>query len=116
MPASEPQPILTPLTEAAIFLVLTVDSGAESAVRDLLADASGLKRSVGFRIPEGQLTCVVGAGAAVWDRLFGVRGHPGCTGSARWRARGTRRRLRRAICCSTSARIGWTCALSSPSD
>ena len=72
MPASEPQPILTPLTEAAIFLVLTVDPGAESTVRDLLADASGLKRSVGFRIPEGQLTCVVGVGAAVWDRLFGA--------------------------------------------
>jgi porphyrinogen peroxidase len=72
MPASEPQPILTPLTEAAIFLVLTVDPGAESTVRELLADASGLKRSVGFRIPEGELTCVVGVGAAVWDRLFGV--------------------------------------------
>jgi hypothetical protein len=61
-----------PLTEAAIFLVLTVDSEAENTVRDLLADASGLKRSVGFRIPEGQLTCVVGVGAVVWDRLFGV--------------------------------------------
>jgi hypothetical protein len=53
MPASEPQPIPTPLTEAAIFRVLTVDPGAESTVRDLLADASGLKRSVGFRIPDG---------------------------------------------------------------
>jgi porphyrinogen peroxidase len=71
VPAAEPQAVLTPLTEAAIFLVLTVEPGAEDAVRDLLADASGLKRSVGFRIPEGQLTCVVGVGAAVWERLFG---------------------------------------------
>jgi putative iron-dependent peroxidase len=71
VPAAEPQAVLTPLTEAAIFLVITVDPGAEDVVRDLLADASGLKRSVGFRIPEGALTCVVGVGAAVWERLFG---------------------------------------------
>ena len=68
---AEPQPVLTPLTEAAIFLVLTVDSGAEQDLRDVLADVSGLKRSVGFRIPEGELTCVVGIGSALWDRLFG---------------------------------------------
>jgi putative iron-dependent peroxidase len=66
----EPQPILTPLTEAAIFLVLTVSPGSEEEVRDLLADVTGLKRSVGFRIPEGGLTCVVGLGAKLWDRLF----------------------------------------------
>ena len=71
MPAPVPQAILTPLTEAAIFLTLTVDEGAEDAVRDVLADVGGLRRSVGFRIPEGELACVVGAGAAVWDRLFG---------------------------------------------
>jgi putative iron-dependent peroxidase len=65
------QAILTPISEAAIFLTVTVDSGAEEGVRDLLADVSGLRRSVGFRIPEGELTCVVGVGAGVWDRLFG---------------------------------------------
>ncbi len=72
MQAAEPQSILTPLTEAAIFLVLTVNAGAEDGVRDVLADASGLKRSVGFRIPEGELTLVVGIGARVWDALFGA--------------------------------------------
>jgi putative iron-dependent peroxidase len=71
MDPAEPQAILTPLTEAAIFLVLTVDAGAEDGVRDLLADVSGLKRSVGFRLPEGALTCVVGIGSEVWGRLFG---------------------------------------------
>jgi putative iron-dependent peroxidase len=71
MQATEPQPILTPLTSAAIFLTLTVDSGAEDGVRDALSDVSGLRRSVGFRIPEGGLTCVAGVGAALWDRLFG---------------------------------------------
>ena len=67
----EPQAILTPLTEAAIFLVLTVDRGREEDVRDLLSDVSGLTRSVGFRIPNGGLTCVVGLGSQLWDRLFG---------------------------------------------
>jgi putative iron-dependent peroxidase len=67
----EPQAVLTPLTEAAIFLVLTVDSGFENEIRELLADVSALKRSVGFRIPEGELSCVVGLGSCLWDRLFG---------------------------------------------
>ena len=65
------QRILTPLTEAAIFLVLTVAQGGEETVRELLADVSALKRSVGFRIPEGELVCVTGIGSALWDRLFG---------------------------------------------
>jgi porphyrinogen peroxidase len=65
----EPQPILSLPTEAAIFLVLTVSQGSEADVADVLADASGLKRSVGFRVPEAELTCVVGIGASLWDRL-----------------------------------------------
>ena len=72
MTSPEPQTILRPPTEAAIFLVVTVDAGAEDAVRDLLADVSGLKRSVGFRVPEGGLSCVTGIGAQLWDRLFGA--------------------------------------------
>jgi putative iron-dependent peroxidase len=68
---AEPQALLKPLTEAAIFLVLTVDAGAAEDVRDLLADIAGLTRSVGFRIPDGELSCVVGIGSSVWDRLFG---------------------------------------------
>jgi putative iron-dependent peroxidase len=72
MQATEPQAVLTPITEAAIFLTLTVEAGAEDAVRDVLSDVSGLIRSVGFRIPEGELTCVVGIGDRVWERLFGM--------------------------------------------
>jgi porphyrinogen peroxidase len=68
---SAPQAVLTQLTEAAIFLTATVGEGAEAPVRDLLADVGGLTRSVGFRIPEGELTCVAGVGADVWGRLFG---------------------------------------------
>ncbi len=68
---AESQSILTSLTESAIFLVLTVDAGSEDELRELLGDVSGLKRSVGFRIPEAELSCVVGIGSALWDRVFG---------------------------------------------
>jgi putative iron-dependent peroxidase len=70
-PGPEPQPVLTPLTEAAVILVLTVNEGGEETVRALLADVSGIARSVGFRIPEGDLKLVVGLGSNLWDRLFG---------------------------------------------
>jgi porphyrinogen peroxidase len=67
----DPQDILMAPVEAAIFLVVSVDDGAEGGVRDLLADVGGLTRSVGFRAPDGGLGCVVGIGSAVWDRLLG---------------------------------------------
>ena len=65
------QAVLSSITEAAIFLVLTVEPGGEEQVRGLLADLSGLKRSVGFRIPEAGLTCVAGIGSRLWERMFG---------------------------------------------
>ncbi len=67
----EPQAILIDPTEAAIFLVLCIGEGAESDLRELLGDVGGLIRSVGFRIPDGGLSCVVGLGSALWDRLVG---------------------------------------------
>jgi len=68
---SQPQDILSPITDAAIFLTVCVDPGGEETVKDLLADVPGLKRSVGFRIPEGGLACVVGIGSGLWDRMLG---------------------------------------------
>ena len=67
----EPQAVLTPLTASAIFLVATIDPGAEDAVRDLLADLAGLERTVGFRVPTAGLALVTGIGSEAWDRLFG---------------------------------------------
>ncbi|MEU0540143.1 Dyp-type peroxidase [Nocardia sp. NPDC005978] len=66
----EPQPILNPLSPAAIFLVVTIDEGGEAVVRDLLADLPGLRRSVGFRIPGADLACITSIGPTAWDRLF----------------------------------------------
>jgi putative iron-dependent peroxidase len=69
-PLVNPQAVLAPLTDAAVFLVLTVREGGEATVRDLLEDLSGLQRAVGFRLPAAELSCVTGIGRELWDRLF----------------------------------------------
>ena len=66
-----PQPVLSPLTSAAIFLVATIDPGGEPVARELLSDLPALQRAVGFRVPQLSLSCVVGIGSHAWDRLFG---------------------------------------------
>src|SRR5487761_1641737 len=68
---AEPQAVLSPLTGAAIFLVAVIDPEAASlgAVRSLFGDLAGLVRAVGFRDPDGFLTCVTGIGSEAWDRL-----------------------------------------------
>ena len=74
-PAPQPvtQPVAAPLTGAAIFLVVTVRPGpdGDAAVRGLCGDLAGLLRAVGFRDLDAKLTCVVGLGAGLWDRLAG---------------------------------------------
>ena len=74
MPSAVPQPVVAKLTRAAIFLVVTINSGKanEVAVRGLCADLSALLRAVGFRDLEGRLSCVMGFGSEAWDRLFGA--------------------------------------------
>jgi len=69
-----PQPVVATLTRAAIFLVVTVNAGAENsaAVRALCGDLAALLRAVGFRDLEGRLSCVMAFGSDAWDRLFGV--------------------------------------------
>ncbi len=74
MPSEQPQPVTARLTSAAVFLVLTLASGSDrcaTAVRELCATLGALVRAVGARAPDGQLSCVVGIGAAAWDRLYG---------------------------------------------
>lgn len=70
MPSPQPQPVLAPLTPAAIFLVATIDSGGEAMVHDALADLSGLVRAIGFRDPSKHLSLVTSIGSDAWDRLF----------------------------------------------
>lgn len=67
------QPILSPLTRTAIFLVVCIKPNPESygAVRSLCAGLPGLVRAVEFRDIEAGFTCVAGFGSNVWDKLFG---------------------------------------------
>jgi len=71
--APVPQPVTAPLTSAAIFLVVRVNSSgdASAAARSLCGDLAALVRAVGFRDVEGELSCVMGIGAEAWDRLVG---------------------------------------------
>src|SRR5580700_7202390 len=70
-----PQPVSAPLTRAAIFLIVTVNPGADhrAAVRSFCGDLPALFRAVEFRDLEAGLSCVMGIGSEAWDRLFG---HP----------------------------------------
>ena len=77
-----PQPVNVPLTRAALFLVATINAGADprARVRSLCGDLASLVRAVGFRATEPGLSCVMGIGGDAWDRLFGqprpARLHP----------------------------------------
>jgi putative iron-dependent peroxidase len=82
-----PQRILRPLTESAIFLVLTIDEGGEEGVREVLDGYTGTLRTVRSRIVAADLGCVVGIGARAWSRLFsgpvprGLRPFPALSGT-----------------------------------
>ncbi|RLZ03942.1 peroxidase [Kocuria tytonicola] len=64
------QKIVAAPAKAAMFLVLTVNEGAESQVADVLTEVSDLTKAVSFRVPTSELMCVVGVGSDAWDRLF----------------------------------------------
>ena len=68
-----PQPVVAKLTSAAIFLVVTLnpETHHEEPVRALCGDLSSLLRAIGFRAPDGRLSCIMGFGSDAWDRLFG---------------------------------------------
>ena len=72
-PQAVTQPVAAPLSAAAIFLTATVRPGqaSDAAVRALCGDLGGLLRAVGFRDLDAALTCVMGFGAGLWDRLAG---------------------------------------------
>jgi len=69
-----PQPVALPLARFAIFLVVPVNPGHENRtiLRSFCGDLGALLRAVGFRDIEAGLSCVLGFGSEVWDRLFGL--------------------------------------------
>ncbi|MFF0814804.1 Dyp-type peroxidase [Rhodococcus sp. NPDC003318] len=69
-PAPQPQPVIGEQSPAAIFLVAAITEGGDPVTRQVLADASGLARSVALRVPGAGLELVVAVGSDAWDRLF----------------------------------------------
>lgn len=70
MSSPRTQPVLAPLTPAAIFLVAVINEGGHARVHDVLTELSGLVRAVGFRDPAKHLSLVTSIGSDAWDRLF----------------------------------------------
>ncbi len=67
----EPQSVDAPLSRVAVFLVVTINPGAEAMTqaRAVISDIGGLVRTVGFRDLDGHLSCNVGISSMAWDRL-----------------------------------------------
>lgn len=65
------QSVDAPLSRFAVFLVVTVgpDSASLDTVRDTISSIDDLVKTVGFRDLGGHLSCVVGIGRLLWDRL-----------------------------------------------
>ncbi|GAA4180158.1 Dyp-type peroxidase [Gryllotalpicola koreensis] len=65
------QSVAAPLSRFAVFLVVTVgasDAALEQA-RGVVAGVDDLIKTVGFRDLSAHLSCVVGIGSELWDRL-----------------------------------------------
>jgi porphyrinogen peroxidase len=67
------QPVTAQITQAAIFLVATLNPGLDNrtTVRAFCGGFTALVRAVEFRDLEGDLSCVLGFGSDAWDGLFG---------------------------------------------
>jgi putative iron-dependent peroxidase len=67
------QPIVAPLSRAAIFLVLTLKPGTDTraTLRAFCGGLSGIFRAVEYRNIEAGLSCIMGIGSDAWDGLFG---------------------------------------------
>jgi putative iron-dependent peroxidase len=65
------QSIDAPLSRAAVFLVVTVASELTALTKVCLAldGLDDLLKTVGFRDLSARLSCIVGIGRSLWDRL-----------------------------------------------
>src|SRR5262245_37248652 len=70
MPPPLPQPVLAPLTPAALFVVATIDDGGAGRVHDALQGLAGMVRAIGFRDPTKRVSLVTSLGSEAWNRLF----------------------------------------------
>ncbi|KAI9147637.1 iron-dependent peroxidase [Paramyrothecium foliicola] len=67
----EPQAVEAPLTQAATFLVLSVTDVPDSLknIRSTLSSIPDIIKNISIRHPSANLSCTVGIGSLVWDRL-----------------------------------------------
>lgn len=67
----DPQSIDAPLSQSAIFLVVSVADGQEALTKvcSVLRDLDDLVKTVGFRDLSARLSCIAGIGSHLWDRL-----------------------------------------------
>jgi porphyrinogen peroxidase len=65
------QSVEAPLSRSAVFLVMTAGGGDTdlAGIREALGAVDDLVKNVGFRDLGGRLSCVVGIGSTLWDRL-----------------------------------------------
>ncbi|WP_095202203.1 Dyp-type peroxidase [Mesorhizobium carmichaelinearum] len=63
------QSVDAPLSQSAIFLVVTVAGEALAKVCSVLGELDDLVKTVGFRDLGGRLSCIAGIGSDLWDRL-----------------------------------------------
>ena len=65
------QSVDAPLSSSAVFLVVTVAGEHEALMKvaSVLGDLDDLVKTVGFRDLSGRLSCIVGLGRDLWDRL-----------------------------------------------
>jgi porphyrinogen peroxidase len=65
------QSVEAPLSRSAVFLVMVAGEGDGDLerIREVLGAVGDLVKNVGFRDLGGRLSCVVGIGSALWDRL-----------------------------------------------
>lgn len=69
----QPQAVTHPLTRSAVFLVVTLaDDSQAGNIRALCGNLAALVRSVGKRVPDGNLSCVLGFSDQAWNKLFGA--------------------------------------------
>ncbi|EFY94202.1 Dyp-type peroxidase [Metarhizium robertsii ARSEF 23] len=68
------QPVASPLTQSATFLVVsaTESPDAIATIRAALSSVADIAKNVSIRHPSSNLSCVVGIGSSVWDRLTGI--------------------------------------------
>jgi putative iron-dependent peroxidase len=66
-----PQAVETPLTQSATFLVLSANDAPDAVqtIRSALSSIPDITKNIAIRHPSGLLSCTVGFGSAVWDRL-----------------------------------------------